>query len=110
MKCVSCEYGGKHCMGTYPGCICECAAHTLDDDDPRMHVIALLTAEAHEDPALLMGVLAELPEDELREAMLVLVKYVGWILRSADIDPVAMIQKTALYWAGGEPEEDDDLD
>lgn len=108
MKCVSCECGGKHCLGSYPGCICECVQHTLPDDDVRNDVIALLTAEAHKDGALLEDLLVEMSDDRTLAVVIVLVKYISWMLNEAGIDPVEMIQKTALYWAGGEPSEDDD--
>lgn len=106
MKCVSCEYGGKHCLGTAPGCKCECAAHALDSEDLRMSMMALITAEAHNEYGLLKTLIQDLGFGNLQGVTLLMVKYVVWMMRTADLDPVKTVQEAALYWSGGEPDED----
>lgn len=75
-----------------------------------MDMIALIAAEAHGELALLMSLLNELEPEKLRKVTLALTKYVVWMLRTAEIDPVATVQEAALYWSGGEPDDDDDVD
>lgn len=115
--CALCQGGEGHCFGTGLSqtqkfgseekikCQCDCQSHTLSEDDVRQDMITLLTAEAHDEYAMLKQLIAELPEDRARMLLLLMTKYVTWMVRESGFDVVQMVQTTALYWSGGEPEE-----
>lgn len=113
--CVSCELAidhvgdargnaVQHCLGKRADCTCECAKHTLPEGDVRQDLIALLTAEAHSEYGLLIALINETSEQRLRELTLVFVKYIIWMVKAAEMDPVEMIQRAALFWSGGDDE------
>jgi hypothetical protein len=108
MKCPGCQLFRKHCFGRRPYCQCECTAHTFDPADVRFDLIAILGAEANEDKEIVASLIAGFTENQLRVLTLMLTQFVVWIFRQAGQDPVKVIQEAALYWAGGEPEPEDE--
>lgn len=117
--CHLCVGGEGHCFGSGLSinqqadsdqlikCDCPCKSHKLSEDDVRNDMIALLTAEAHDDYDLLKSLISELPEERTHVLLVLMTKYVTWMVREAGMDAVQMVRDTALYWAGGGPNSTD---
>lgn len=112
MLCHLCIAGESHCFGKSgmvdPICMCECRHHMLPQGDIRFLFISLLTAEAHDDFALLKVQINDLSHDELKASLLLAVKYAISLSKQYGENPVEVVRAAALYWAGGTPTEDED--
>lgn len=121
--CFACEYanrlGTKHCFGANTimnnpdrGCECECRNHTFEEGDIRFNLIEVLTAGAHEDLDLMKSLIASYDSDQIKTLLVLLVQLHVWMLHQLDQDPIATVQRAALYWQGGksdgEPQTEDD--
>ena len=114
--CALCQSEEGHCFGKgfsvtqaaesseLIGCGCECKTHTISDDDIRQDLIVIMGLEANDDYSVLKEFITTLPEERARAVLMLMTKYVMWMVREAGFDAVEMVQKTALYWAGGEPD------
>jgi hypothetical protein len=87
-------------------CKCECRTHTISEDDIRNDMIVILGLEANQDYEILKAVIAGLPEERVRSVLTIMTKYAMWMVREAGMDPVEMVQKTALYWQGADPDQE----
>jgi hypothetical protein len=115
--CSLCRYGEGHCFGkgevytvgqAKTKCECHCVPHTFPEGDVRYDMIAILTAEAHSDYPMLKAYIASLDDERAKASLLLMTKYAMWMVREAGLDPIQMVQDSAVYWQGGGDDDNDE--